>query len=219
MNINDDFSLRVVLREEQRQWVSSPAAGVERQKLDRIGDERARATSLVRYAAGSRFSEHQHPGGEELLVLSGVFSDESGDYPAGSYVRNPVGSRHAPHSDVGCIIFVKLMQFDPADSERVAIDTRSAAWSPGLVPGLAVLPLHGHGTVNTALVRWQAGTWFTPHTHWGGEEIFVVEGTFEDELGEYPAGTWVRSPHLSRHQPRSPLGCTIYVKTGHLALA
>jgi len=191
-------------------------AGVERQMLDRVGGEVARATSLVRYAPGSRFSAHAHPGGEEFLVLDGVFSDQTGDYPAGSYVRNPIGSSHAPHTGPGCTIFVKLFQFAADDGEKVVIDTRRAAWHPGLVEGLSVQPLHSHGTEHVALVRWAPGTVFNRHTHWGGEEIYVIDGVFEDEFGRYPAGTWLRSPHLSSHAPSSPEGCTIYVKTGHL---
>lgn len=184
--------------------------------LDRIGEEVARATSIVRYAPNSYFSEHTHGGGEEFFVLEGVFSDEHGDYPAGSYVRNPIGSSHTPHSKEGCTIFVKLHQFDAEDTEQKVIDTRNADFVPGRVPGLSVLPLHTHCTENVALVRWQPGTRFLGHRHWGGEEILVLEGVFQDENGDYPAGTWLRSPHLSGHTPFSEEGCLIYVKTGHL---
>jgi anti-sigma factor ChrR (cupin superfamily) len=216
MRLNADFDQRVVLRPDARRWVDSPMPGVERQMLDRIGEEVARATTIVRYAPGSRFSEHVHGGGEEFLVLEGTFSDETGDFPVGSYVRNPVGSAHAPHSADGCTILVKLHQFDPADQTRVSVRTRDAGFVPGLVPGLTVLPLHQWGTESVALVRWAPGTRFQPHQHFGGEEIFVLEGTFEDEHGQYPAGTWMRSPHGSIHTPFSEHGCLIYVKTGHL---
>src|SRR5256886_4887353 len=107
MLINADFSTRVVLRPDELNWSPSPMSGVERKMLDRVGDEVARATSIVRYAPNSHFSAHAHGGGEEFLVLEGVFSDEHGDYPPGTYVRNPVGSRHTPHSDGGCTLFVK----------------------------------------------------------------------------------------------------------------
>ncbi len=214
--INANFAERVVIQSGELDWVASPMPGVERKMLDRMGDEVARATSIVRYAPGSLFSEHVHGGGEEFLVLDGVFSDESGDYPSGSYVRNPIGSAHSPHSDPGCTIFVKLHQFDAADERHVHIDTQGKDFSPGLVPGLSVLPLHQFGTEHVALVRWQPGTRFQRHTHWGGEEILVLEGVFSDENGDYPAGTWIRSPHLSEHAPYSEPGCLIYVKTGHL---
>lgn len=216
MQLNADFTQRALIRPADSPWVASPMPGVERRMLDRIGDEVARATSIVRYAAGSHFSEHHHPGGEEFLVLDGVFSDERGDYPAGTYVRNPIGSHHAPFSREGCTIFVKLMQFDAADDQPVVIDSTQAQWRPGLVPGLQVLPLHQHGTEHVALVRWAPGTYFNAHRHWGGEEILVLEGTFQDEFGDYPAGSWLRSPHLSQHTPFSEAGCLIWVKTGHL---
>ena len=216
MRINADFSERVVVRPEDYNWVKSPAAGVERMMLDRIGDEVARATTIVRFAPDSYFDAHTHGGGEEYLVLEGVFSDESGDYPAGSYVRNPIGTRHKPHTVEGCTILVKLHQFDEDDTAQFHVDTRNAEFRPGLVDGLSVLPLHSAASENVALVRWAPGTKFTPHAHWGGEEIFVIEGTFQDEHGSYPAGTWLRSPHLSKHAPWSDEGCLIYVKTGHL---
>lgn len=216
MRINADFSKRVVIRPEDYVWAASPVAGVERMMLDRVGDEVARATSLVRFAPDSAFDAHTHEGGEEFLVLKGVFSDETGDYPAGSYVRNPIGTSHKPHTETGCTILVKLHQFTDDDRADVFIDTRSASFRPGISDGLSVLPLHSVPGENVALVRWAPGTRFAAHQHWGGEEIFVIEGVFADENGSYPAGSWLRSPHLSRHQPSSDEGCLIYVKTGHL---
>lgn len=217
MKLNADFSKRVVIRPDDYDWVDSPASGVQRMMLDRIGEEVARATTIVRFAPNSQFDPHTHGGGEEFLVLEGVFSDEHGDYPAGSYVRNPIGTSHRPHiGPEGCTILVKLCQFSETDTDQKAIDTRNAAFQPGSRPGLTVLPLHSHEAENVALVRWAPGTRFADHAHWGGEEIFVLEGTFQDEHGAYPAGTWIRSPHLSRHNPWSDEGCLIYVKTGHL---
>lgn len=192
--------------------------GVYRRKLDRIGDEVARATSLVKYDPGSYFSPHTHGGGEEFFVLEGTFSDEHGDYPAGTYVRNPVGSTHKPHSENGCTIFVKLHQFDPADQKQFSINTQTAEFLPGSAPGLTVLPLHSYEGESCALVRWAPGTVFNPHRHAGGEEILVLDGTFSDELGDYPKGTWLRNPHMSMHHPFSKEGCLIYVKTGHLPI-
>lgn len=216
MFLNADFGQRVVSRPEDRAWVASPSPGVERMMLDRIGDEVARATTIVRFAPGSRFDAHTHGGGEEFLVLEGVFSDETGDFPAGTYVRNPIGTSHRPHTDQGCTIFVKLHQFDAEDQAQFAIDTRDAKFLPGSAPGLSVLPLHSAASEAVALVRWAPGTRFNTHRHWGGEEILVLEGTLQDEHGDYPQGTWLRSPHLSEHTPFSDEGCLIYVKTGHL---
>lgn len=191
-------------------------AGVQRRKLDRIGDEVARATSIVKYAPQSYFKPHIHGGGEEILVLDGIFSDEHADYPAGTYIRNPIGTSHKPHSEEGCTILVKLHQFDENDTEQFSIETAQAEFLPGSAQGLTVLPLHSFGSENCALVRWAPGTKFNPHTHFGGEEILVLEGIFSDEHGDYPKGTWLRSPHMSMHHPFSKEGCLIYVKTGHL---
>ena len=217
MKINADFNQRVVIQTTDIPWVDSPMSGVQRRMLDRVGEEVARATSLVRYAPGSYFSAHTHGGGEEFFVLDGVFSDEHGDFGPGTYVRNPVGSSHTPYSKDGATIMVKLWQMSPEDQSRVVIDTTKAGWAPGLVPGLEVLPLHTYGTEQVALVKWAPGTKFQPHRHWGGEEIFVLEGTFADEQGVYPKGTWLRNPPDSVHTPFSEEGCLIYVKTGHLS--
>jgi len=186
--------------------------------LERDGEEVAKATSIVRYAPGSSFSSHRHDLGEEFLVLDGIFEDENGQYPAGTYVKNPPGTSHTPFTQHGCTLFVKLRYMTEDDQEHCVIHTASAHWYPGLVPGLSVLPLSEYGTSHTALVRWAPGTYFNPHRHFGGEEIFVVEGVFEDEHGRYPAGSWIRSPHMSLHQPFSKEGCTIFVKTGHLLI-
>ncbi|RRJ84008.1 cupin domain-containing protein [Aestuariirhabdus litorea] len=215
---NADFQQRVVIRPEEYRWVPSPMPGVERMKLDRIGGEVARATSIVRYAPNSTFSPHAHDGGEEFLVLEGVFADEHGQYPAGTYVRNPIGTAHSPRiGEAGATIFVKLHQFDKSDQRQFSIDTLSEPWRPGLVEGLSVMPLHGFDQEQVALVRWAPNTRFNAHKHWGGEEILVLEGTFYDEHGTYPAGTWIRSPHLSEHKPYTmDEGALIYVKVGHL---
>ncbi len=194
MELHTDLSQRALLDTSSLPWTASPMAGVERRILDRRGEEVARATSIVRYAPGSRFERHSHGGGEEILVLEGSFSDEQGDDPAGTYLRNPVGSSHAPFSEEGCTLLVKLQQMHPADQQRQVIDTNKAAWLPGLVSGLEVLP-HGHPS---------------------SEEILVLSGVFQDDLGSYPAGSWLRNPPDSVHRPWSEAGCTIWVKTGHL---
>lgn len=219
MRLNADFATRVVILPDDYDWVDSPMPGVERMMLDRIGDEVARATSLVRYAPDSTFSRHVHGGGEEFFVLEGEFGDEHRSYPAGTYVRNPIGTAHSPRvGQRGCTIFVKLHQFDSGDQSQLVIDTRTAVWSPGLVPGLEVLSLHDYDAEQVALVKWAPDTEFQSHTHWGGEEIFVIEGKFYDEHGDYPAGSWIRSPHQSKHSPYTrDEGALIYVKVGHLS--
>jgi anti-sigma factor ChrR (cupin superfamily) len=216
MQINADLSQRAVVNTTTLSWQASPTAGVLRRMIERNGAEVARATSVVRYEAGSQFPVHSHELGEEILVLEGEFADEQGAYGKGTYIKNPPGSSHSPRSQDGCTLFVKLRHLDPADLTRVVIDTANATWFPGLVPGLSVLPLDEFATQHTALVRWAPNTFFNPHRHAGGEEIFVIDGVFEDELGRYESGSWLRSPHMSQHQPFSREGCTIFVKTGHL---
>jgi len=216
MKINANLDQRAVVYSEQLDWVDSPLPGVQRRMLERDGAEAGRASTIVRYAPDSHFRSHVHTGGEEYIVLDGVFSDEYGNFGPGTYVRNPVGSEHRPHSKDGTTIFVKLWQMDPEDHKYVRIDTNKTEWRTGLVEGLSVMPLHEHGSEHVALVKWAAGTEFNFHGHPGGEEIFVLDGIFEDEHGRYPTGTWLRNPAGSVHTPFSTEGCTIYVKTGHL---
>jgi anti-sigma factor ChrR (cupin superfamily) len=217
MNIHNDLSERIVLHTDRLEWQPSPIQGVERQMLDRVGEEVARATSVVRYAPNTEFTPHSHDSGEEILVLDGCFSDERGDYPAGMYLRNPPGSQHAPYSTDGCTLFVKLRQFAQTDNQELRLNTKASDWYPGLVPGLSVMPLHEHDGVSTALVRWAPNTVFNPHVHPGGEEIYVLDGVFHDEFGAYAKGSWIRSPRYSKHAPfTKEEGSLIYVKVGHL---
>lgn len=218
MLLNANLSDRVVVDSQALPWQPSPSPLVQRRLLERDGEEVARATSIVRYAPGGRFDAHRHELGEEIFVLAGTLSDELGDYGPGTYLKNPPGSSHAPFSEHGCTLFVKLRHLDPDDALRVVVDTRQSPWFQGLVAGLQVLPLSEFGTTHTAMVRWAPGTYFSPHRHYGGEEIFVVDGVFSDEHGSYPQGSWIRSPHLSQHQPFSVEGCLILVKTGHLGI-
>ncbi len=201
--------------------MDSPTAGVERMMLDRIGDEVARATSLVRYAPNSTFPPHVHGGGEEFFVLEGEFGDEHQSYPAGTYVRNPIGTRHSPRvGEQGCTIFVKLHQFDADDDTPVVVDTRDTDWPLQFAPGFAALRLHRFGNEQVFLIRWAPDTPFEEHTHHGGEEVFVIEGCFSDEYGDYPAGTWVRYPDRSRHNAFTrDEGALLYLKAGHLPAA
>lgn len=210
-----NFDKQLVIDTASMVWETSPMAGVKRKRLSYEEVERGHATSIVEFEAGSSFRQHNHPHGEEILVLEGVFSDETGDFPAGTYIRNTVGFSHAPFSKEGCVLFVKLHQFDPDDSNQVRIDTKNTPFFPGQ-GNLEVLPLHQFGAESTALVWWPAGEKFVPHRHIGGEEIFVISGEFIDEHGRYPVGTWIRSPHLSQHHPFVEEDTLILVKTGHL---
>ncbi|ALR94582.1 cupin domain-containing protein [Vibrio sp. B513a] len=215
--LNMDFSKRIVIDTAQQEWIASPSKGVWRKPLEREAKESGHTTSVVKYEPNSQFSTHPHPQGEEILVLEGVFSDEYGDYPAGTYLRNPPGSQHAPFSKEGCVILVKLNQFESEDLETVRINTNQASWQSG-VGGLQVMPLHNFEHEHVALVKWPKGEKFQPHRHFGGEEIFVLSGELRDELGTYPALSWIRSPHMSEHFPFVEQETIIWVKTGHLPL-
>ncbi|MCG9579359.1 cupin domain-containing protein [Vibrio tubiashii] len=215
--LNMNFAERVVIDTQSMPWIASPAQGVWRKPLEREEAESGHTTSIVRYEAGSQFKTHPHPMGEEIFVLEGVFSDENGDYPAGTYLRNPPGSSHAPFSDKGCVILVKLNQFDARDSATVRVNTNTQQWLAG-IGGLEVMPLHDFEHEHVALVKWPAGERFQPHKHFGGEEILVLSGKFSDEHGQYPQGCWIRSPHMSEHFPYVEQETVILVKTGHLPL-
>ena len=218
MELNADFSKRAAVHSVSMPWISSPIAGVDRRMLDRIGGEVARATTIVRYAPKSKFSAHTHGGGEEFFVLDGVFQDEHGDFPAGSYIRNPPTSSHTPGSEPGCTIFVKLWQFDPADREHVRIDTTSRAFSP--VPnraGVEMMPLFADAVENVRLERWAPGAAVKLDLP-GGGEFFVLDGGFEERVERFVPGSWLRLPPGERLiAATGPTGCRLWVKTGHLA--
>ncbi|KJY81843.1 cupin [Vibrio galatheae] len=215
--LNMNFTKQVVIDTARMEWVASPAKSVWRKPLEREEAESGHTTSVVRYEAGSQFNTHHHPLGEEIFVLEGVFSDEHGDYPAGTYLRNPPKSSHAPFSQQGCVILVKLNQFDSRDKDVVRLNTNTQTWRAG-IGGLEVMPLHDFEHEHVALVKWPAGEKFQPHKHFGGEEIFVLSGEFCDEYGRYPQGCWIRSPHMSAHCPFVEQETVKLVKTGHLPL-
>lgn len=216
MNLNADFSQRVVQRAEEAEWVASPLPGVTRRMLDRVGAEVARATSVVRYAPDSAFSRHVHGGGEEFLVLEGVFSDETGDFPAGWYVRNPPGTAHAPHSRPGCVILVKLWQFAADDLEPVHLDTADAQhWRPATTPGVEVMELHEHRGVRTRLLRVGARVEIPDELLAGGPELYVIGGELREGETRLPAGSWLRCPPTRvPHLHAGEQGAQLYLKTG-----
>ena len=214
--LNADYTQRIVIDTNAMSWEASPAAGVERKRLEVLHPEIERVTTIVRFAPDSYFPAHTHDRGEEYLVLEGTFSDESGDYGPGFYVRNPPGSRHKPFTKEGCTIIVKLCQFEADDLEQMNTDTRAANWSTGPVEGRSFLELHEHNGVATKLVRLAPNTQFPHHDHTNGEEVLVVEGSFKDDDGEYTAGTWVREPVGTSHAPiTGDEGVLMYVRTGY----
>jgi anti-sigma factor ChrR (cupin superfamily) len=203
MTLNADFSTRAVMHAARLPWVSSPTPGVERRMLFRIGGERARATSIVRYAPHSHFPAHSHPGGEEILVLEGVFQDQSGDYLSGSYIRNPPGSGHRPGSEQGCVIFVKLWQFRQDDGESVAL--REAK---------GILFDNGHEQVR--IEEWPANAQIE-RAHPDGLELLVLDGAFADMGETFARHSWLRLPAKMTLRARTgPHGARVWLKAGAL---
>jgi len=213
--LNMQFDQYVVIDTNEQEWKASPMPGVWRKPLAREAAEHGHTTSIVRYDPGSSFSPHQHPLGEEILVLEGVFTDQHGSYPVGTYIRNPPGSSHAPSSEEGCVLLVKLDQFDAGDLESVCIDTAKVEWLDG-DGKTGVMPLHDFENESVALMKFPQNTKLSPHQHFGGEEVYVLSGTLMDEFGCYTAGTWVRSPHNSEHCPYVEDETVLWIKTGHL---
>lgn len=217
MDINADFSKRVVVHSEQLEWQPSPMPGVSRRMLDRIGDEVARATSIVKYEPDSHFSPHVHTGGEEFIVLEGVFQDEHGDFPAGSYIRNPPQSRHTPGSEPGCIIFVKLWQFDLDDRTQVRIDMDKAeGTSDPEYPGVSVSVLHIDSRECVSIQRWRPGADMDIDAE-GGAELLVLEGELEESGDILKRHSWLRIPVGGQLKAKAGInGAKFWLKTGHL---
>jgi hypothetical protein len=197
MELNNNFNQRVAVHSASQAWLASPIAGVDRRMLDRVGGELARATSIVRYAPNSQFSPHVHTGGEEFLVLEGVFQDEHGDFPAGSYIRNPPESSHTPGSEKGCVIFVKLWQFDLTDRNDVRIDTAEMLYSPiAHRPDVGVKELFTDAREKVSLEDWDANAEITLSCRYG-MEILVIAGTFSEGDEEFSTQSWLRLPAAS----------------------
>ena len=203
MKLNADFSARVAVHAAKMPWVASPTPGVERRMLFRIGDEKARATSIVRYVTGSHFPAHDHPGGEEILVLDGVFQDERGDYPAGSYMRNPPGSGHRPGSEPGCVIFVKLWQFRRDDRTYVALRN---------VDGT----LFDNGHEQVRIENWPANQ-DTERDNPDGLELLVLDGSFSESHESFSRHSWLRLPGGTPLRAKADgQGARIWLKAGPL---
>lgn len=210
MRLNADFTRRALVRFDETDWIASPMPGVDRKMLDRIGDEVARATTIVRYAPGSAFSAHTHDGGEEYLVLDGTFCDEHGAFPRGTYVRNPPTSSHTPSAPDGATILVKLHQFDPADRTQLRVD---------LDPAQPDQPLHKDAFEEVRVAHWAPGTDVELEAP-GGMELFVIDGSFDesgDTLGHWD---WLRLPSGTQSTATAgPEGARVWIKSGHLAQA
>jgi len=220
VTINGDLSVRATADTARMPWTPSPSGTVWRKRVHLVGPaESGQVTSVVRYEPNSRFPAHDHPDGEEILVLDGVFSDEYGDWPAGTYLLNPEGFRHAPFADAGCLLFVKLRQFAGRGRLHVVVDTNKSDWMPTSTPGVMRKPLYEQPgfTDRVMLEQWSASAELGLTSYEEGAELFVLDGEFADEEGVYGKGCWLRMPARSRHRPRTARGCTLYVKRSGLA--
>ena len=218
-NINGDLTVFCAVDTKSMQWQASPSGTVWRKRVHLVGPvESGQVTSVVRYDSNSSFPEHDHPQGEEILVLEGVFSDQQGDWPAGTFLLNPEGFRHAPFSRPGCVLFVKLRQYPGLDRRHVAIDTTTLDWQEGDEAGLARKPLYSQDGYadSVELQKWQARSDAAKIAYPQGAEMFVIEGSFHDERGSYEKGHWLRFPAGAVQHQRSDTGCTVYLKKAGL---
>jgi len=219
-SINGNLFIRAMADTTRMEWTPSPSGSVWRKRVHLVGPpESGQVTSVVRYEPHSTFPAHDHPGGEEILVLEGVFSDEHGDWPAGTLLLNPEGFRHAPFSEQGCVLFVKLRQFPGRQRIHVVVDTHKLAWQASSIPGVTNKALYQQAGFSDLmqLERWDARADLGVLCHEQGAEFFVLEGEFADEAGAYRAGCWLRLPAGCEHHPRSEGGCALYIKRSGLA--
>ena len=216
-SINGDLTMRVAVDTAAMEWSPSPSGSVWRKRVHLVGPaEAGQVTSVVRYEPNSTFHAHDHSDGEEILVLDGVFSDEHGDWPAGTFLLNPEGFRHAPFSKPGCVLFVKLRQFAGRDRQHVVVDTNAIGWQSTSIDGIRRKLLYrqsGYSDV-VDLERWEPNAALGSIAYPSGAERFILDGEFSDETGTYGKGRWLRFPAGTRHHPRTVAGCTQYVKRG-----
>lgn len=217
MKINAEFDQRVVVHSEAMDWVSSPMPGVSRRPLDRVGDEVARATTIVKYEAGSHFSPHVHTGGEEFIVLSGVFQDEHGDFPAGSYIRNPPQSKHKPGSDDGCVIFVKLWQFNPEDRIHVRLNMNVMKASPhNEFVGVAITSLYCDEFEDVSVLDFEPNAEIQLSVE-SGAELIVLDGELQEGHDSLVKHSWLRVPAGGKIQAKAGSGgAKVWIKQRHL---
>lgn len=211
--LNMDFTQSVTIDTAKQCWIESPKTGVWRKPLAREEAEQGHATSIVRYDPGASFAAHGHPQGEEILVLHGVFSDQTGDYPAGTYFRNPEGFRHAPFSHEGCMILVKLYQFQPDDGKHRVIQTTSAPWQT-VSESLEQLHLHQHRDEQVFMWRSREAVLIDLAAAQHGLEIYVIRGELSEGEQCFRAGTWLRRPRASGRTHLSA-DTLIWVKINH----
>lgn len=218
MKIAADFSKRVVVHSDALEWIESPMPGVHRKPLDRVGAEVARATTIVRYAPGSEFSPHIHTGGEEFIVLEGIFQDEHGCFPTGSYIRNPPQSKHQPSSKDGCVMLVKLWQFQPDDRTHVRLQTNFMGSVQHVdFKGISITPLYKDNIEEVSLLHFEENAEITLNAK-NGAELFVLSGSLNEQADTLSKHSWLRVPENSEINAKAgKKGAKIWLKTDHLS--
>ena len=204
--MNSDYEKKVSIESDELDWKEYTPSNSYIKLFSKKDDEE---TSIIKIEKNSYLSKKDLVNSVEIFVLDGVYTNEFGSFEKGTYLKLPKENEKYINSENGCIVFRKINYSH--NDEKIVIDTNKSEWLQGH-GNLSVIPL----AEQTALVKWPNGEVFMPHKHWGGEEILVLSGTFIDEHGSYPKGTWIRSPHLSEHYPRVEEETVIFVKTGHL---
>ena len=215
--LNGNLAVRVAIDTQSMEWIPSPGGHVHRKRVHRVGPaESGQVTSLVRYEPGARFPGHDHPSGEEILVLEGVFSDEHGDWPAGTYLLNPEGFHHSPFSSEGCTLFVKLRQYPGTDRIHVAMQSNDEPWAHSVRKSVDWKKLYAQEPYSDHM---RMETWHSPAAMGQlnfpqGAELFVLAGSFGDERGDYSTHSWLRIPAGGSITPTSDDYCQLYIKEG-----
>jgi len=205
--INVEYDKSISLDEANIKWQYDDVLNCHK-KIFSLDEDKE--TSLIKFDKDSNFKNSKRINSVEIFILAGTYSNEFGDFEKGTYLKLPKEDESKITTSNNCEIFKKI-NYSQNTIETSIVDTSSTQWLQGQ-GNLQVMPLSDQ----TALVKWPKDEIFIPHTHWGGEEILVLKGTFIDEHGEYKIGTWIRSPHLSRHHPYVKEETIIFVKTGHL---
>ena len=215
--LNGNMRIRAVVDTTKLDWTASPSGTVERKRVHLVGGpESGQVTSVVRYLPGAAFPEHDHPEGEEIFVLEGTFSDQLGHATAGMHVFNPEGHRHAPYSEEGCLILVKLRQYAGEGRTYQRVVTGDLEWQPTHATGVRAKLIYEDPRFpdRTSLEEWEAGASPGPRVFEGGVEIFVIEGELTEGDAHYQAGTWLRCPDGDTLDARTAERTILYVKTG-----
>uniref|UniRef100_A0A7S4JRH3 ChrR-like cupin domain-containing protein n=1 Tax=Odontella aurita TaxID=265563 RepID=A0A7S4JRH3_9STRA len=235
IELRSDKTRAELVRTGEIDWIAtSQAGGVSRKMIERLGTEKvARATTIVRFAPNQSFPRHSHDGGEEFLVLDGVWRDDYGSFGKYSYIRNYIGSGHTPTiGEEGCVILVKLRQMSHLSKgepehrnwvgltpDRVCDEGRTMD-EEGVVKKLSLFssPLE-----STSVQVWPKESSLVIKVPKHGAELFVVDGSFTSQLlGDHDERSWCRIPNDGeevRDFHVRTLGEDVYVwvKEGHLA--